>query len=258
VSNFFIIFCDFKPKIQKIQFFPYIIKSSQHKEIILKKLLLFFVFLSISIQATCTKIDDRYYYGIGLRKGESACYSYKIKSGKFPVFTLKQDGFSNADFDIYIYDYSDFSSLLKKGIKNGSKTELITLTPQNSLNYVYIKIKNEGRAYGKYKFYTHSIDIKDKIAETLVKSVIQSGIELVIKEAFDIKSTSSNTSKRNVTRTSTAIISYLSNKNFADTSVDLMINEVTTTIREIFGYGFLGKLFVNFSISVVRDVYRYY
>jgi len=91
----------------------------------------------------------------------------------------------------------------------------------------------------------------------LVKSAIQSGIELVLEGLFDVKSNSSTTSKQNISRSSTAIMAYLENKDFSDTSVDLMINEVTMNIQEAFGYGFIGKLLVNFGVDIVRDIYRY-
>lgn len=224
----------------------------------LKRILFITLLISLSLEATCTTLDDRYYYGGRLSKGETVCYSYRIQSNRFPVFTLKQQTYSNADFDIHIYDYSDFTSLLAKGIKNNSKTELVTLKYTDSSNYVYIKIKNEGTSYGQYRFYANSINVGDKVADTLVLSTVQSGIELLIEGLFDVKSTSDNSDKRNVSRGSTAIMAYLGEKNFGDTSVDLMINEVTTSVQEAFGYGFMGKLLVNFSVSMVQEVYQYY
>lgn len=224
----------------------------------LKKILLIILLIPLSLEATCTDLNDRYFYSGGLSKGESVCYSYRIESNRFPVFTLKQQTYSNADFDIHIYDYSNFTSLLAKGIKNNSNKELVTLKPTDSSNYVYIKIKNEGTSYGKYRFYANSINIGDKVAETLVLSTVQAGVELLLESFFDVKSSSDNSEKRNVSRGSTAIMAYLANKNFGDTSVDLMINEVTTSVQEAFGYGFLGKLLVNFSVGMVQEVYRYY
>jgi len=225
----------------------------------LKKIFFYLILLlPIIIQAVCTDLDDRYYYTRGLSKGESVCYSYRIASNRFPVFTLKQQMYSNADFDIYIYDYSDFTSLLAKGIKNNSKTELVTLKPTDSSNYIYIKIKNEGRSYGKYRFSANSINIDDKVSETLLLSVIQSTVEFGIEAFFGVKSSSDNSAKRNVSRGSTLIMAYLGDKDFGDTSVDLMINEVTTSVQEAFGYGFVGKLLVNFSVSMVQEIYRDY
>jgi len=224
------------------------------------KRVIFFILLGVltQLEASCYEFDKNHYYNQGLSKNDSICYSYHIYSQKIPVFTLKQDGYSDADFDIFIYDYSDLSGRLGSGIKSGSKSELVTLSYQNSSNYVYVKIKNVGSGYGKFNLYIHEIDISQKIADTLAQSTIQAGVELILEGLFDVNENSNTSAKRNISRGSTAIMSYLNNQNLSDTSKNLMINELTTKIQEEFGYGFTGKLLVNFAVSIIRDMYRYY
>ena len=219
---------------------------------------IFIIFLlSLTIlNATCTEINDKYYYEDSLSKNNTKCYKYWINSDTIPVFTLKHNTGSNSDFDIHIYDYSDMSKLLDKGINNGKSTELLTLSPNSSYQYVYIKITNAG-SFGSFKLYTHQIKYLTYIDKALTLTMIQSGVESILESLFGVNENSSVSDKKNISRGASIVMSSLLGKDLGDTSKDLMINEIGIKAKQEFGYGFWGKVVAKYGTLIVRDIYRY-
>lgn len=188
--------------------------------------------------------NNRYYYET-LKSQGVTYYKYKVPAYSFGIFTLKNHS-RMANFDIYIYDDTGEWKLLAKGANTGVTTELVT-TPIISQNrYVYIQIVNQGSQPSQYLFYANHVTPGKNFVIALAETVIICGLEK--------QNISSQTSSRVVT----GISSILQGNNLAGFSRDLLINEITSSIRQQFGYGCTGDFAVNWGVSMIKDVYRNY
>lgn len=210
-----------------------------------------------SLLAKCNEYDDKYYYTLDLNSKSSTCYSYYLPAGEMAVFTLKYIT-GNADFDLYIYDYSDFSEQLAKGISSGINSELTTLWPQNNANRIYLEIKNISGVTGTYRLYVHRIDLADKAVQVLTEYAVQNTLEYMIGALFGVDDNSSQEAQDNVKRGAALSMSFLKGRSLSETSIDMMIKEMTMKVQKELGYGFAGKLTVKYGTSLLKDIYRYY
>ncbi len=200
------------------------------------------------------------HYGYGtLSAGSTTYWKVFVPAQTMGVFTLKNYS-STSDFDLYLYSSSSLEYSLGSGINNSTTTELITIPIKDYGRYVYVKIKNAGRYSSKYHFHSHTVDFIKKAEEALVDASAQYLLEEGIKWLLDIKSSDQNYSQkdRNVGRASTLILSALKNDNLGKATESFIINEITTAVRNEFGYGFWGNLMVNYGINVIREVYKHY
>lgn len=199
-------------------------------------------------------------YGYETLSSQKVSYwKYYVPANTMGVFTLKNKS-KSSDFDIYIYSNESRTYLLKSGVNSGTTTELITVPVENYGRYVYIKIHNDGYSSSKYNLYPHFVDFGKKGEEALIEASAQYLIEESLKWLFGIEENSDNYNEqdRNVGRASTLILSTLKGDSLGEMAKSSVVNEITTKLRDEFGYGFWGDLLVNYAIGIVDETYKNY
>ncbi len=189
--------------------------------------------------------QDNRSYDETLNSKGTAFYKYKIPAYTFGVFTLKNDS-RRSDFDIYVYEYSGDFKLVNKGENQGSNTELVVTPISSEDKYAYIKIVNYGPQPSQYNLYANYVSPANKFAIALAETALVCSLE-----REDI-------SNRTNSRVITGISSILQGNNLGGLAQDLLINEVTDTMRNQFGYGCIGDFAVNWSVSIFSGFFRNY
>lgn len=216
---------------------------------------------------TTYDLDDLYefellsdgYYGQGTISPDGhSLWKYYVSSEVLGVFTLKNSSRSS-DIDIFIYSDPSLKYRIGSGTKSGSTTELITISKDYG-GYVYIKIKNAGSYTTKYKLNAHQVDYFEMVGDMLIEAagqyVVNEFVGWLVGE--EDSEDSSGFSERDLERVSNVIFSTISGESFSGVAKNLAYQELTTELRNAFGYGFWGDLLVNFTINVFSDIYRYY
>jgi hypothetical protein len=169
--------------------------------------------------------------------------TYTVPANTVGVFTLKNDT-SGSDVDIYVYDVNS-GQRLNKGENNGTQTELVTTPVFDRSTDVTVRIVNRGEP-AQYQLKTHSVNLGHKFGIAFVETMLTCSLER------------GNSRDRTASRTVTTISSMLQGSNLGGVAQDVMINELTSSLKEQFGYGCLGDLVVNFSVSTLKEVYKNY
>lgn len=185
--------------------------------------------------------DDSYYYQV-LNSQNLADYKYKVPANTLGVFTLKNNS-RRSDFDIYVYDGN--GRLLNQGVKNGTETELVITQMVSWDRYAYIRIINRGSQPSRYHFYANHVSPINRFGIELAKTVL----------TCDPKQNNSN---QNLSRGITVLSSIIQGDSLGNLASNLVIGELTDSMRKQFGYGCAGDLMVNWGISMVQGVYRNY
>lgn len=202
--------------------------------------------------------SDKYGYST-LSSSQTSYWQYYVPANTLGVFTLKNTS-NSSDFDIYVYSSESMSYRLDAGTNSGTSTELVTVPIESYGRYIYIKIVNSGNYSSTYNFYPHFVDFAKKGEEALVEASAQYLIEEGLKWLFDIKTTDNNYDQndKDVGRASAIIMSTLKGDDLGSMTKSVVINELTTALRDEFGYGFWGNLLVNYAIGITDDVYKNY
>jgi len=204
------------------------------------------------------KMLNEGYFGSGtLNSGEKTYWKYYVPAGTMAVFTLKNTSYVS-DFDIYSYSDTKHNYLIESGENYGSTSELITMPLSDYGRYIYIKIENDGTSTAKYKLNAHYVDFIGLGEQAIVEAGAQYLIEEGLRFIFDIEDDEEQFDDRDMSRASTLIMSGLKGDNLTETTKSLLINEVTSELRDEFGYGFWGDLFVNYGIGIINETYKYY
>lgn len=203
------------------------------------------------------KIGNNEYSIQTLNSGYNQYWKYYIPAGTMAVFTLKNNS-STSDFDIFVYSDKNHDNLLKSGENNGTKTEMVVMPVYEYGKYVYLKIKNYGDYSSKYKVNAHHVDLAGLAEDALIDAGSQYLIEEGIKWIFGVEDDNDDQSSHNISRASNLILSVLKEEDFAGTSRNLLINELTETLRTEFGFGFWGNLMVSYGVNVISETYKYY
>jgi len=221
--------------------------------------LLFIFFLSTTVfgQKTINTLNHGYYAHGTLSPNDYSVWKYYIPNGDVGVFTLKNTA-STSDLDIHIDSDQGLNYKLDAGTNNRTKTELVTLSTSYSGRYVYLKIKNEGRYVTKFKLNAHQIDLFELGQNAVLDAAGQYVIEEGLKWLFGVEDNSSQIDSRNIQRASNVILSGLKGQNLGSTTKSLVKQELTTELRDQFGYGFVGNFCVSYSVDVLDEVYKYY
>lgn len=194
-----------------------------------------------------------------LNPGGYSLWKCWVPANQMPVFTLKNQS-RKSDFDLFLFNDQSLKYKIQEGVKSGTTTELILGNTHSSDRYIYILVKNTGDRTSEYHFQHHDIDLAEKFGIAFRDASAQYVIEEGLKWLFDVKETDKDYKEkdRNVSRASNLIVSSLNKENLGGSAKNLVINEITSELREAFGYGFWGNLLVNYGILVVTDVYRNY
>jgi hypothetical protein len=169
--------------------------------------------------------------------------TYTVPANIMGVFTLKNYT-SGSDVDIYVFD-ANSGQQLNKGENNGTQTELVTTPVFNRATDVTVKIVNRGEP-ARYRLQTHRVNLGYKFGVALLETMLTCSLER------------GNSRDRTASRAVTTISSIFQGSNFGGVAQDVMINELTSSLKEQFGYGCFGDFVVNFSVSTLRDVYKNY
>jgi hypothetical protein len=213
--------------------------------------LLALALLSSTARADDTTCETGYSYSAFISAGATRTFKFWESRKALPVFTLKNDS-AASDFDIYVHGDSARLRLIAKGIRGGTKTELLTPSRGES-GYLYITVKNDGSEWARYRLYCHEVDFEQIGKRVLVETAAQAFLEWLVTD-----DSSTTEQQRDASRGAALAMSVLQNKDLASVGKDMAINELTMRLRQELGYGFGGDLAVNFGIAVVRDVFRYY
>ena len=185
--------------------------------------------------------QDNSYFQRTLNSRYATYYKYKVPAYTFGVFTVKNHS-HRSDFDVFVRDYS--GNLLAKGRDSGTQTELVTTQPFERDRYVYIQIVNYGSQASKYRFYANYVSPMNKFAIAFAETAIVCSLER------------DNIPNQTTSRIITGISSMLQGNDLGGIAEDLLINEVTDTIRKQFGYDCTGDFMVNWIVSIFRGFYR--
>ncbi|KHD05408.1 hypothetical protein PN36_15095 [Candidatus Thiomargarita nelsonii] len=222
----------------------------------MKKKMLFALLLLLTQYAFagCKTIPEGKYFTLSMRTTGSACYQYYVASGNMPVFTLKNKK-GQADFDLAIYNDSEFSKRIGLSEYSGTASELLTLATEDYNKYFYIIVTNASNNSGTYELYAKQIDFANQFGEVFAETMVDYAIEWSLKALLGIDQDSSASTQQNAARTSAAISSMLQGKTLAGTSRDLLIDEIK---RSTVGDGFISDFTVNYAISIIDEIYEYY
>lgn len=220
-----------------------------------KFFLVLFLFLAVCCNAqTSTLYSGEYAYGT-ISSGRNTTWQYYVPANTMGVFTLKNKS-EYSDFDVYIYSDEYQSYKIASGVNSGTNTELVTIPVYDYGRYVYIAVKNAGTYNADYRLYPHHVDFVAILGEAFGEALLLNIVEALFDDGSSTKENDER--KRNVGRASTLVFSTLKGENLGTTTKKMIINEITNELREEFGYGFWGDVFVSFGIGVVDDTYRNY
>ncbi len=210
--------------------------------------------LSIAAQAyEFEDIDKGYSYSANLYPKGTGYYKFYVSSDELAVFTLKNLN-SESDFDLYVYSDPGLGRLIGKSEITGTGTEREIIS--QSGQYVYLKVVNYGDSFSRFKLYSHEIDFFELAKDALVDTAAEEILSAVLKSIFDVEDDDSE-AEQNVGRAATVIMGVFQDKNIAEIGADLLLNEITSRIRDELGYGFWGSFAVNLATSFVKEIYRY-
>jgi hypothetical protein len=214
-------------------------------------IVILFSFHAVLVYGFYPMSDDTGYRD-SLSPKNTSYYKYYVSSDRMAVLTLKNMSYES-DFDIYVYSDESMTNLIGKGANDEDKTELELISQKDYGRYVYIKVINYGDSYATYKLYAHEVDFIQILTDALVESAVIGIIKLLLSDEDDTESET-----RNKSRAATAIFGALSGKNLGEIGKDLLISEVTSSLREELGYGFWGDYAVSCGVSFIRKIYKYY
>ena len=189
---------------------------------------------------------------VTLSGSQKESFYYHVEAGHLPVFTLKRSsGFS--DFDLYLYSDQNRIYQLDSSTNSGYQTELIALEPVDYDRYVYIDVKNYGAQRATYNLYVHQVPLIERLGEVFARTVLENLIEVAL-----LGDDPTEQAERNASRATTLLMAALQDHDLGETSLDLLLNEFTTALRQEMGYGFWGDFMVNYVVTVIREIYQYY
>ena len=188
--------------------------------------------------------DANYYYGT-LTTKKTVYYKYKVPANSFGVFTLKNNS-GRSDFDINVYEYVGDFQLLDKGTSSGTQTELIVISPSSENRYVYIQVMNYGSTTSEYRLYSDYVSPINKFGISATKTILTCGLE------------ENDISNEATSRAVSSIFSLLESNSLVEFGKDFVVNEVTTQMRNQFGYGCMGDFMVDWIASMVLGFYKNY
>ena len=198
-----------------------------------------------------TACDDADMSG-SLAPGEHRIFVTHQTSPILPVFTLKNES-STSNFDVAAFSDSSLTTRLVSGEHTGTSTELIVARLPTDEGYVFTSVINAGTIPATFHLYCHSVNIAADFGTAFFETTVAAALGKLSSDPSDTPEQS-----RDKGRVIAAIISAVEQKDAAGIAKDVIINELTTRLHELIGYGFVGDLAVNTGVGVVRDIFRDY
>lgn len=192
---------------------------------------------------------------------EQYFWQVSVPAGRFGVFTLVNES-RVSDVDLWIYADPGMRQLLRKGTQEGAKTELLQFyNDARQPRDVYIRVRNYGQQPTTYRLHSHSISISEQIGEGLAEASLKFMMDGLMMWALGVEADDTDEdelSPQDVSRANTLLLNALANRDLGQTSVDLVINEISLELEKAFGMGFLFDFLLSTSRNIVEEIYLYY